>query len=434
MEVIQIVPYNNQTDVYLDVNVYITFDSQPDPTSLTDKNIILYKLDGITGQVLGAHAVAVNILDEHPEIVEVLPIGNLSPSSRYSMFLNGDPNNTDAYPIGVKNMAGETLNGNYIIQFSTGTEYDEPIENDGEWHNSNEEEAYEDDITATTVADALPSGLQISKTTPYDGQVLSSVNEVIVEFNYGLHEDVNPSGLLVAAECISFPFNVVEFTGSGYFSAYDFNDDRTILTCTVNPNYVNLIDNTIYNLSIKKEYIFTDIPLVDSEGEDIDPIRVYMNNDYSWFYVGRFNPAYADPRQLRGETGTSFDSFPDIVLWYYIHESSKYFDYMTGRHYDDINTIPYEVNRWTVCKSIYDLYALKTGAISTDYRGKIEQKQLGDLMIKYAQGSSGGYGDTGNKWLECITKMWKIIIGPAGSIGVKSGMTSKYRGRYRSKL
>ncbi len=396
---------NEQTNVYIDTSIKITFNKAIDAVCLTSANFKLYTTEN--NAIIGTHNIVINQPENTPNIIEIVPQPTLAKTTKFILFVAGDHNIADALLQGISAIDGDTMDGNYSISFTTGTDIGDPTIESPDIH------VTPSDISTTTTETIIDS-YTILATSPYNGQSqLTTVSELVMKFNKPV-TDINAFNVRVDVEKATWPFTDIDqlYTSSGYVlgSGY-FNLTKTEYHVPVDNNYVTLINNHLYGV------------YVDAIGDF---------SGYEWFYMSKLWPAYADVKQVRSSTGLVFDDVPDAIIWLRIHDNSLYYSNTTGITYATEIQVPYEVNKWVVCKTIVDLYNLIKGVNKA--AGSIIRKTLGDLTIEYASPSKLADNSVVPEQFErCAEINWALINNRNANSNhtVKSVSTAYYPGRAR---
>lgn len=395
---------NESLNVYLDTTIRVTFNKNINASSLTDDIIHLYITEN--DAVIGTHKLIANHSSTSANIVEFVPQPNLQPNTKYIFLITGDHNMADAILQGITSEDGDSMSGNYYITFTSGTEIGDPTLEDPQIHTTT-------DAGITSTSSSTSSTYAVINTSPYNGQSqLTSVNEIVMYFNTPL-TDISAINMRVDVERASWPYSAIDslYSSSGYLlgSGY-FNNAKTEYHIPVDPSYQQLVDNHVF-------------------GVYADSVGTFAG--YEWFYMSRLWPAYADIRQIRSATGIVFDDVPDAIIWLHIHENSQYYTSQTGISYNSDLEVPYEVNKWVVCKTIIDLYNLVKGVNKST--GNIIRKTLGDLTIEYSSSAKAADNTVPEQFQKCADINWALISNNNSSINhtVKSINTQYYPGRNR---
>lgn len=402
------------TGVVRDIHIDLTFNQEVASPSITTDNFILYIDDG--GTYTGRHEIIVNKDTETPTVLTITPTGDLLENTKYLLFVKGDTNIADAVIQGIYSTINETMSGHYILGFTTGIAFSDPdTEPPVEWPSP------EDGAAPSVPGETLP--IIVTRTSPYNGELVSSdLSAITITFSESINEAVDFDGLLsISVENADWPYDRVPeiYSASGFLlSAPTMNVDRTVVSYSVPEDYRALPNNTLYLASL-------DADSYTGSG--------YISSDYSWYFTSKYWPAYAHPRQIRQETGNSFNEIPDGIIWYFIHMSSLTLEEKTGLHWEEDETIPFYANRYVICLTILKLYHATSGSAFT--AGSIIEKTLGDLTIKYD--SDGSLNDGIPSWIEdCIETSLSALMGgrTRPGITVKSEYGYKYPGRRRSTI
>lgn len=400
------------TDIVRDTTINLTFNEEVAAASMTADNFILYIDDG--GTYTGRHEIIINKNTETPTILVVSPSGDLSASTKYLLFVKGDTDVGDAVIQGVYSITGATMNGHFIRSFTTGTEYSDPDTTEPtEW----------EDPDSTNPGSSTATIPSVLRTSPYNGEtVFRNLEYISVTFDQEIDPDIDFDNLfLVSPESADWPYDNVDevYQASGFLLGSGYLDSsNTTLTYPVTSEMQSLPVNTLYMATLSS---------------DIGNGSGFISSDYSWYFTSAYDPAYAHPRQIRQETGSSFNDVPDSIIWYFIHESSLLLEQKTGLSYDTLADVPFYANRFVICSTILKLYHALSGSTYTG--GSIIEKTLGDLTIRYS--SDGANNDGIPSWIEdCINTALSNLLGgrvrPATA--VKSIYGYKYPGRRRSTI
>jgi len=411
MQVLSTSVLSGQTNVYRDAVIAVTFDAEVADACLTNENFILYKVVG--GAIDSQHPIVLSKQTDR-KILEISPTGDLLANTDYLLFIRGDTNINDVTFEGIYGVPGNVMAGNYVVTFQTGIEIEDSDELDPIDHDTPDGTGYDpvDNGTSGTVYNT------VVRTNPYFGEAnITTLATIIAEFSSAL-QSVNVQ-VAVNVERATWPFDTVPdlYQPSGFVMGnLSLSGDAKTLYIPIPSGYNSLPDNTLYQCIIEAD---------STTG---------LGSDYSWLFFSKFDPAYAHPRQVRSKTGTQFSDVPDSLIWFLIHENSRYVDFKLGIHYSTNADVPENVNRWVVCKTAQDLYEQVFGTAVSGVNGSIIQKTLGDLTIKYDSASSGTkYSSAVPKSIsDCVANTWLILTGGLGEYCVKSGQTTHYPGRHRS--
>jgi hypothetical protein len=414
MQILTTSVLDNQQNVYRDVTIKVTFDEEVNNTALTNSNFILYNV--VNNAVTTQHSIVIKKNTSEPKILEISPVIDLSANADYMLFIKGDSNINDTIIQGVVSINNTTMSGNYVIKFRTGSLFDDNDVIDPGIHPS--PDGGDSDTVVPSTSGTIYN--RIIRTNPYSGEAnVKSLQSIIVEFANELNGVTFP--ITVNVENATWPFEEVPelYQPSGFvINSITISGNAKTVYVNIPSEYINLPDNTLYQCIISANSVTN------------------LSSDYAWLFFSRFNPAYAHPRQIRARTGTQFIDVPDALIWFLIHENSRYIDSHLGVHYNSNSEVPEYVNRWIVCKTAMDLYEQVFGVAITGVNGSIIQKTLGDLTIKYDSASSGKKSNSvvPDSIIECVNSLWLKIIGGSGQHCVKSRQTSHYPGRTRSRF
>jgi len=167
----------------------------------------------------------------------------------------------------------------------------------------------------------------------------------------------------------------------------------------------------------------------------IDPgmsgiINSQMTDPYGFWFTTQYCPLFATATTIKLMGGPDIEGFSDDTINRMIHKNSldavDMVNHSTNNSYSYTawgctpENVPYQLKRYTECKTAYDLLAISEAYNNT---GKSQSKTLGDMGINY--GSAPGGQSSGNPkkkdFYDCYMNTIKII---------GNGLSSAVRGLY----
>lgn len=399
LTIVSSTPQEQEHDVVRDKTIEITFSHELHDSSLIADYFKIYLMPGWAG-ILPCSISKVG------NVVKLVPTQNLTANTEYAIWIRGDRNLVDETYEGVTSIIGDVMDGNQIINFTSGDQLQSEI--DTNIDTGGYDPVPDSGLPITTPEEQQRiyeqnTSLDVVRTVPADGtSQLEDVSSISIVFdqNVEIEPGYGISGVTVSA----MPFI--------------FGETAVVPEITdVSTNGMTLTIETDNNISGNTEYTFT-----LARDSILGHKQEKLVEDYTWWYHTLLDPFYSSVFLVRHRGGWLIPSeLPDSTIEVYIFEASIWVveevlqlaAYPTG-------DIPKIITKIVTCKAIYDI---AIGISSGKLKG-IKEKTLADLRIVY---DKSGMDDSLTKIEECIdSSLVQMGLGK-NKIGVKSGGTGLTR-------
>jgi hypothetical protein len=402
-------PENLEDNVYLDKTIEITFSHELHDTSLTDDNFKVYTMPGWSSQ-----ATLSSITKNGPNVILTTEI-NFQPNQQYAIWIKGDDIVDDELLKGVASIIGDTMLGNQVITFTTGTKV---IADDAEVPETGVPAEDLEDIDPIDPSIVDNEFLDVIGTYPNNGvNNLSGVANVVFEFDQKVDRiDAtgginNPISGVIDLQVEHYIFGQESGPIPGIF-AEDIQISENKLIFTI--DQTELTVNNKYTFTLHKNKVF------NLENQS-------MPADYTINFGTTLVPMYTNSDMVRLKGGSVIPpELDDYTINRYIHMAS--IDISKALGHTTWLTAPYDY-RIVMATTYKVICELANGVIYGDLRF-ISEEQLADLKIKY---NTGSVKDTINDYCDIADK-YLMELNPSAfgaGTGVKSGTKGDYPGKKR---
>lgn len=407
-----IYPSNYQEDVPIDISIEIEFDKELADSVLTSDYFRVFVMPNYTGSITCTLAKD----SSNQKKVLLTPINNLPINTLLEVWIAGDMDLTDGTQQGIKSETGESMEGNYTLRFTTGTQSEIDIEEDG---------------------GTLPDGSDTSDTTTYNVSV-TKTNPENNAYSVDCAYFTDASGVVD----VYFDYPVLIHTGSGEVklttqplddidsyippgSIHGYELDDSDLTIDYHPNHTD--DKQVIRMIMDESFrcnsdIF--VKLLE-DFVTVSGTTYTLASDYEFEFRTVLHPMLTTARAVKSMLLHSISGLSDKIIDEYILTSSLD---VLHTYFNGTLTSAIATNRWV--RRLVTCLSAKNIAMSVlgGYIGVLERRTLGDLTVQY---DSGKIKDALSSVEECIFRAEAEVEGGNSDHGVKSENTTKYPGRRR---
>lgn len=447
LEVVNSIPIEGFSTHYVDGEVKLTFNKEVADVSLNNLVFTLYSQYPKTGGGYTYQATAISIFKstgDHNTIV-IVPTQDLANNQEYVLTIRGDRDLTDAIKQGILSTDNEIMDGNFALNFRTGTEHAPTPTIDIDVTPDTTPIDTEDNpyVNISDGVSTSPTGLEVINVTPSDLFNISTVADLLIEFNeYIVASDIQPflvDGFHIDSEGRYIPLRVQDVLVEENKIKVKFNG----VTC-VSGEYV-YVENT----SISGEMLETSmlplnhkyrITLLKSKIQGISTNHVLAGNIQIEIDSPLF-PKFANAYETRTHShGLLGDNVSDQLIEASLRDSTKKMLDRIGAEYSDcagLRNLDQQlynyIKQYAMCKTIYDLYNTKNNVAGGS--SGVKSKRLGDFSISYSSDDSDDSSNPAKEFETCMEDAYHLIMAATGGTAkaaTKSANTFAYPGRPRS--
>lgn len=392
-------PAPNETNVYVNKYIEITFDQLLSPSTVNENTIVVYRISDY------------NIIDKTVTYdsatfkVTLAPEIILDQNTQYNVVVVG----ADQSDLCVKNLAGQSLAVSSTWYFTTGTEKGDTA---GETH----EEDIPDTPTAASPVSLIPEvratqGISIKSTSPDN----YSANVGVMNGDYATSHYSGPititfdrpmaSGVAVSQDWLTLDSIPVDGDPATITSM-----PSGVLTNVVGPTLTwtpSTYNGNNYSWSINNEINITISP--ETQAHD----GTKLGSTYRFMFTTPYRPFYCVLPRIRTVIGSFIREVPDDTIARTIYFNSIEVYNIANTIYSqykwDIDHPTFAAQMWVCCKTQYDLLYAKLLDMASVGPGMI--KRLGDFSIQESTDIQAGIKGAIQKALDCTNAWFRLILG-----------------------